>query len=90
MEGAYNKVLAAKQELPGEYLQYYMEQLASTVRSGGMTRQGGWGCRIGWHGYLMRQGKGVVLQMCSGQWGHLQQESGTRWMLSRQGGRVEL
>jgi len=32
MEGAYNKVLAAKQQLPGEYLQYYMEQLASTVR----------------------------------------------------------
>ena len=45
MEGAYNKVLAAKQQLPGEYLQYYMKQLASTVRSEG--RAGGW---VGWRG----------------------------------------
>ncbi|KAI8471229.1 MAG: 26S proteasome regulatory subunit [Monoraphidium minutum] len=32
MEGAYNKVLGAKQQLPGEFAAYYIDQLAATVR----------------------------------------------------------
>jgi 26S proteasome regulatory subunit N12 len=32
MEGAYNKVLAAGQQLPGEFAAYYIDTLTSTVR----------------------------------------------------------
>jgi 26S proteasome regulatory subunit N12 len=35
MEGAYNKVLAAAQQLPSEFHSFYMQQLSATVRCGG-------------------------------------------------------
>eukprot|EP00877_Chromochloris_zofingiensis_P014403 jgi/Chrzof1/9216/Cz03g40080.t1 len=33
MEGAYNKVLSAKQQIPSEFHSFYMDQLTDTVRS---------------------------------------------------------
>lgn len=35
MEGAYNKVLAAAQQLPSEFHSFYMQQLSTTVRCAG-------------------------------------------------------
>jgi hypothetical protein len=53
MEGAYNKVLAAGQQLPGEFAAYYIEMLTSTVRGAGGQGMGAgesWQERWLWRG----------------------------------------